>query len=170
MKTKLNTPKLTATKGNAAKQVKTRKALTIIDAEKKQSNDGAKMRVTFKQLGLTKNGEALSSAVTFETANVDNVAGQALGHLYKIVSNYKKSNSKLFNFAYPIYLVIEREGQIINFEDMLNNEYIGLTKGLKIQWTREGLLRFGAKVRIAINAVSECRMNIIRDEFEGIEF
>jgi hypothetical protein len=170
MKNKLNTQKLTAAKAQptAAKEVK--KVLKVSAPIKAVDNEAQTMRVTFKQIGTTKKGDAVNNSIVFETTSTENVAKQALGHFYAIVSKYKRSNSALFNFALPIFLVVEKEGQTINFEDLLHNEYIGLTKGLKLQWTKEGLLRFSAKVRIAIEAVIEDRNALIDDEFSGIQF
>jgi hypothetical protein len=162
MKTKINSAKNIVNKApKVAPKVK--QVLTIKPTQTEEASE--KMRVTFKQMGLKKDGGELSAQIVFETSAPENLAKQALGHFYAIIAKYKAANIKLFNFAYPIYLIIEKDGQKIDLSGLLSTEYLGLTQGLKLTWNNEGLKKFGRNVRIAIDAVNEDRMRIVENEY-----
>lgn len=128
-----------------------------------------RMKITLKQVGSGRNGESIASSIFFETVNNENFAAQALYELYSIVDTYKKCNSYLFNFAEPILLVIERNGQTIDLEKLNSSAYVGITNKLKLQWTKQGRLRFSERVRVAIKAVSNDHTTICNDE-SAIDF
>lgn len=150
------------------KALKITKKDAIIAAPKveESENEGQKMRVTFSQNAITKKGDELKKSITYETTATQDVAKQSLGHFYAVVDKYKRANQKLFNFAYPIYLKVEKDGETIDLEGLRNTEYLGLTNGLKLQWNNDGLRRFGRNVRIAIEAVQESKFGIITDEYQ----
>ena len=108
-------------------------------------------KITFFQVGIDET--ILNNELTFELTFESNV-NTLVGNFYEIISDFKDSNAKLFNFSLPIVLRVENINEKNESELILNTGLAlkQLQSKCKLQWNKKGRLRFKNNVSICVRA------------------
>lgn len=108
-------------------------------------------QITFFQVGLDET--ILNNELTFELTFESDV-NTLVGNFYEIISDFKESNAKLFNFSLPIILRVENINEKNESELILNTGLAlkQLQSKCKLQWNKKGRLRFKNNVSICVRA------------------
>ena len=108
-------------------------------------------KITFFQVGIDET--ILNNELTFELTFESNV-NTLVGNFYEIISDFKESNAKLFNFSLPIILRVENINEKNESELILNTGLAlkQLQSKCKLQWNKKGRLRFKNNVSICVRA------------------
>tara|TARA_R110001632_G_scaffold170500_1_gene289711 strand:+ start:237 stop:668 length:432 start_codon:yes stop_codon:yes gene_type:complete len=108
-------------------------------------------KITFFQVGIDET--ILNNELTFELTFESNV-NTLVGNFYEIISDFKESNAKLFNFSLPIILRVENINEKNESELILNTGLAlkQLQSKCKLQWNKKGRLRFKNNVAICVRA------------------
>lgn len=108
-------------------------------------------KITFFQSGIDET--ILNNELTFELTFESDV-NTLVGNFYEIVSDFKDSNAKLFNFSLPIILRVENINEKNESELILNTGLAlkQLQSKCKLQWNKKGRLRFKNNVSICVRA------------------
>ena len=118
---------------------------------KKSTPQPITQKITFFQVGIDET--ILNNELTFELTFESNV-NTLVGNFYEIISDFKDSNAKLFNFSLPIVLRVENINEKNESELILNTGLAlkQLQSKCKLQWNKKGRLRFKNNVSICVRA------------------
>ena len=121
-------------------------------------------KITFFQVGIDET--ILNNELTFELTFESNV-NTLVGNFYEIISDFKDSNAKLFNFSLPIILRVENINEKNESELILNTGLAlkQLQSKCKLQWNKKGRLRFKNNVAICVRASQRTMKPFTSDEF-----
>ncbi len=114
------------------------------------------MKVIFSQSDISK--ELIENELTFEL-NELTTAETLIGNFFEIVSDFKDSNARLFNFSKPILLKVVNESTNIETKETEAQTILdtslalkGLQQKCKLQWTKKGRVRFKNNIAICLRA------------------
>ena len=108
-------------------------------------------KITFFQVGIDET--ILNNELTFELTFESNV-NTLVGNFYEIISDFKESNAKLFNFSLPIILRVENINEKNESETILNTglAFKQLQSKCKLQWNKKGRKKFKNNIAICLRA------------------
>jgi hypothetical protein len=108
-------------------------------------------KITFFQVGIDET--ILNNELTFELTFESNV-NTLVGNFYEIISDFKESNAKLFNFSLPIILRVENINEKNESELILNTGLAlkQLQSKCKLQWNKKGRKRFKNNIAICLRS------------------
>ncbi len=109
-------------------------------------------KVTFYQLDKNQTVD-LTNNLTYELTDETNV-NTLVGNFYEMLSFFKNSNAKLFNFSLPVLVRVENVNDENEHETILNTglAFTQLQQKCKLQWNKKGRTRFKNNVSICIEA------------------
>lgn len=118
---------------------------------KKSNPQPITQKVTFYQNDIDK--DIIANELTFELTFESDV-NTLVGNFYEIISDFKDSNAKLFNFSKPIVLLVQSVNEKNESELILNTGLAlkQLQSKCKLQWNKKGRLRFKNNVSICVRA------------------
>ena len=121
-------------------------------------------KITFFQVGIDET--ILNNELNFELTFESNI-NTLVGNFYEIISDFKDSNAKLFNFSLPIILRVENINEKNESELILNTGLAlkQLQSKCKLQWNKKGRLRFKNNVAICVRASQRTMKPFTADEF-----
>jgi hypothetical protein len=93
-----------------------------------------------------------------------------IGNFYEVVSDFKDSNAKLFNFSSPILLRVENVNEE-NETDLIMNTGLALKQlqqKCKLTWTKKGRVRFKNNVSICVRATQRQIKTFTIKQFEEL--
>ena len=118
---------------------------------KKSNPKPITQKVTFYQNDIDK--DIIANELTFELTFESNV-NTLVGNFYEIISDFKDSNAKLFNFSKPIVLLVQSVNDKNEHKTILNTGIAlkQLQSKCKLQWNKKGRKRFKNNVAICVRA------------------
>lgn len=93
-----------------------------------------------------------------------------IGNFYEVVSDFKDSNAKIFNFSSPILLRVENVNEN-NESNLIMNTGLALSQlqqKCKLTWTKKGRIRFKNNVAICVRATQRQIKTFTKKEFEEL--
>jgi len=118
---------------------------------KKSNPQPITQKVTFYQNDI--NRDIIANELTFELTQKCDV-NTLVGNFIEIISDFKDSNAKLFNFSKPIVLLVQSVNEKNEHETILNTglAFKQLQSKCKLQWNKKGRKRFKNNIAICLRS------------------